>query len=231
MGIHFEHINSDSAPYPLARHVLHDDESYAYDAAELVTSVPLKTAMHQRLCDPWDQGQIGSCTANAALGCLMTEPFHRGWAFTEQDAVELYKQETRLDNRQIPGVYPPDDTGSTGLWSMKALKRAGYISSYRWAFSLNTTLKLLTLGPVSVGTVWLNSMFNTDPDGFIHVDYTSGVAGGHQYQLIGHDLEREAVRVCNSWGTSWGEGGYAWLAVDDLRWLLKQRGDVVVPVI
>jgi hypothetical protein len=218
----------------LGRHVLHDERSREYDAATLISGAPhIASIMHKCHTEPWDQGQIGSCTANAALGVLMTDPFwQKGkWGFRESDALRLYEEETRLDNSLIPGSYPPVDTGSTGLWSMKALKAAGYISSYRHAFSLNTALQLLMQYPVSSGLPWYNSMFEPDRNHFIHLEASSGIAGGHQVAVVGVDVAQQAVRIRNSWGTSWGDGGYCWLSWGDWGALLKQRGDVVVPVI
>ncbi len=231
MGIYFhQHARADT-PFPLARHVLHDDLSRDFDAATVVAGEPIRTVMHERMCTAWDQGSTGSCTAHAALGVLMTAPFHLdGWCFGEDDATRLYKLETRIDNRQIPGVFPPDDTGSTGLWSMKALKRMGLIKGYRWAFSIHTATQMVMRGPVSVGISWYNSMFEPD-DGALHVDPHSGVAGGHQVEVSGYDTDRAAFWVWNSWGTGWGINGGAWLSRDALAYLLQQRGDVVAPVV
>lgn len=232
MTVHFELLPQTGGPYRLGRHVLHDPRSRDYDAQPIAKPRPLVTTLHETVCPPWDQGQIGSCTANAALGTLMTKPTWNGsWHFAEPDALSLYEQETRLDDRQIPGEYPPDDTGSTGLWSMKALKAAGYIRAYRHAFSISTVLHLLLDYPVSTGIPWLNSMFEVDKTGTIVYDERSGIAGGHQVCLVGLDVDREAVRVRNSWGTGWGEGGYAWLAFDAYNSLLHQQGDAVVPVV
>jgi hypothetical protein len=226
-------LTQTTGPFRLGRHVLHDARSLYWDADELVAHVTApKTVMHQSVCVPWDQGELGSCTANAALGVLMTEPFHKAsWCFTEKDAVKLYSEETRLDDTEIPGHYPPDDPGSTGLWSMKALKNRGLISSYRHAFSLTTALRLLTLGPVSTGVPWFKSLFEPDPFATIHLDEASGLAGGHQVAVVGYDATTRKVRIRNSWGTSWGDGGYCWLPVDDWGRLLHLHGDVVVPVL
>lgn len=218
----------------LGRHVLHDAASRAYDAATLISGAPqIASVIHECHIEPWDQGQIGDCTMNAALGVLMCDPFwQRGkWSFSEQDALRLYSEETRLDDSLIPGHYPPRDTGSTGLWSMKTLKNEGYITSYRHAFGLKTALQLLMQFPVSTGIPWYNSMFDPDRNHFIHLDASSGIAGGHQVAVVGVDVAQQAVRIRNSWGGSWGDGGYCWLSWGDWGALLKQHGDVVVPVL
>lgn len=215
------------------RHVLHDERSKAYDAADDVREVTKQVStIHERTCPIWDQGQIGSCTANAALGTLMTAPFARpGWAFAEPDALRLYEQETLADDSQIPGHYPPDDTGSTGLWSMKTLKRAGFITGYKHAFSFQTLCRLLELSPVSIGIPWYQSMFTPNTRGVIPVDPASGLAGGHQLSAVGVDYGREGIKIANSWGDSWGIEGYGWFRFADIQALLKAHGDVSVPVV
>lgn len=40
---------------------------------------------------------------------------------------------------------------------------------------------------------------------------------GHAVCLVAIDDDRGAVKIRNSWGAHWGEGGYAWLATDGLR--------------
>lgn len=229
----FQLMTQISGPGRLGRHRLHDPRSRDFPAEALLpdaSKAPV-TVMHTQHVGPFDQGQIGSCTANAALGLLVTEPFWRGHSYAESDALSLYKLETLLDNRQIPGSYPPDDTGSTGLWSMKALKVRGLISSYHHAFSPRTVLQLLELYPVSIGIPWYQSMFEPDLQHMINVVPQSGIAGGHQVVLVGQDAEQQLVRVRNSWGTSWGDGGYAWLRWADLATLLHAGGDAVVPVV
>jgi hypothetical protein len=38
--------------------------------------------------------------------------------------------------------------------------------------------------------------------------------GGHTMLAIGYDDSRKAIRIQNSWGRKFGEGGYAWLSYD-----------------
>jgi hypothetical protein len=217
-------------PARLGRHQVHDAL-----AAELEAVVdllePIRSVVHEEYEPCWDQGQVGDCTANAALGCLVTAPFGRpGVSFTEQDALALYGLETRIDDSQIPGSYPPDDTGSSGPWSMMALEKQGRIRSWRHTRALHATLRMLNTGPVSIGVPWLRSMFQVDEQFTILVDPASGFAGGHQVCLVANDAEQRRVRVRNSWGTSWADVGHAWLRWDDLGWLLSEGGDAVQPV-
>lgn len=209
----------------LGRHQVHDPRSKAFPLTS--TNLPVQQVLHDRHAPIFDQGQIGSCTANAALGMLVTAPNFRGTVYTEADAVELYHEETLLDDRQIPGHYPPDDTGSSGLYSCKALKARGLISGYRHGFTTDTVLAQLAVGPVSIGIPWLNSMFRPDSSGNVPVDLHSGLAGGHQVCVDGIDPATQRVRFANSWGTSWGAKGWGWLRYADLRLLLAHGGDAV----
>lgn len=227
-------------PFRLGRHQVHDALLPERDARQLHLPfldrlLPIKTVVHQETQPVFDQGNLGSCTANAALGCLVTAPFAKvGVTYTEDDAVKLYELETKLDDSQIPGVYPPDDTGSTGPWSMMALEREGKIKSYHHTRSLHTALRLLNHGPISIGVTWYNSMFNVIDQGdvkMIVVDEHSAVAGGHQVCVVADDTTHQRVLIRNSWGDGWGDHGHAWLSWNDLDLLLEEGGDVVQPVV
>jgi hypothetical protein len=225
----------------LGRHVLHDDRSRAFDADVLVRGIVRRqaTVIHPRVIPPWDQGETGSCTAHAALGLMMSEPYFSWQAglnrtsklYSEDDVLRFYGRETELDDRQIPGSYPAEDTGSTGLWSMKTLRDWKLITQYRHAFSFDTLARLLQVTPVSLGLPWFESMFRVDEDYVVDVRPETGLAGGHQIVGQGIDFERQAIRICNSWGENWAEQGFAWIGFGDMRTLLGLHGDVSVPVI
>jgi hypothetical protein len=41
--------------------------------------------------------------------------------------------------------------------------------------------------------------------------------GGHAMTIVGYDEGRQAFRLINSWGKTWGDQGYAWVSYDLLR--------------
>src|SRR5206468_3322308 len=95
----------------------------------------LKDQSWERVIAVLDQGQLGSCTANAGTGALGTQPFYDAVgretlpstdaAELEKYAVQLYEDATVVDG--YPGSYPPDDTGSSGLAICKVLKTRSII--------------------------------------------------------------------------------------------------------
>jgi hypothetical protein len=210
----------------LGRHVQHDPRSKSFHAARAVAIKDVMWEYHGQILD---QGRVGSCTGNSAVEVLMTGPYydHYQKVYTEADALAIYERATHLDS--IPGYYPPNDTGSSGLAVMKACKEKGWIGGYRHAFGLTHALQALMLGPVIAGTAWYENMFNPTPDGFVRVG--GAVAGGHEYTVIGYDSSRDAVRCINHWTASWGDHGYFWLKRSDWGNLLADYGDVTVPVI
>lgn len=211
----------------LGRHQVHDERSWAYRMAE--DALPTKEVLHERHIPILDQGKIGSCTANAGLGMISTGPLWKSTdpVWTEDDAVTLYGEETRLDDEQIPGHYPPDDTGSSGLYLCKALQQRKLIESYWHAFTLRALLAKLAVQPCAIGIPWFNSMFEPDRNGLVDVRTGSGRAGAHEVCADGIDPRHQLVRFPNSWSPSWGDHGYGWLSFMNLGWLLSQGGDAV----
>lgn len=200
----------------LGRHVLHDPRSRNYPA-EMATKIV--TVRHQRNVPIFDQGSLGSCTGNAAVGSVSTDPFARKG--TPEEAVEIYAAATHLD--QVYGTYPPDDTGSSGLAVMKAMKTRGWISSYAHSFGLEHTLLALVLRPGITGITWRDGCDHPDSHGV--VQYIGNSRGGHEVELIGIDADARLVWFANSWGDGWGLEGYFAMSFDDYGKALADDGD------
>jgi hypothetical protein len=216
-------------PYPLGRHVNHDPRSLAFPFnAENVT---VQSVRWTRKAPVFDQGNLGSCTGNAAVGCIGTEPYVDTLPaihplLDEAYAVSVYSAATKID--EFTGEYPPTDTGSNGLSVAKVLKAQNLISGYTHAFDFNSALAALSTGPVIVGTNWYQSMFNPDSSGIISIAGGSQPVGGHEYILDEIDVPRQLVGMQNSWGTGWGKGGRAYMTFATLQRLLSEQGDVTV---
>lgn len=229
--IHFRRI--PALDPRLGRNVYHDDDSRLYPFP--TAGLTLVSTKHARRIPVLDQGNLGSCTGNAGIGCLGTDPYWPTLAgpqqalCTERGAVALYSTATLLDD--VRGQYPPTDTGSSGLGVAKALKADGRISGYTHTFTLDDALLALTVAPVITGLNWYAGMMDTDHDGIVHP--TGGIVGGHEFVLDEVDVENELVWGTNSWNESWGVvrdgwGGRFAMRFTDYGTLLGQDGDVTV---
>lgn len=232
-------------PYRLGRHVRHDSRSLRY-AVGVLPKDAIKTVAWQRRIPILDQGDLGSCTGNALTGLLGTDSLNRTatpaitvkadpygiftagpYMLDESFATKGYSVNTYEDDaEQIDGHYPPDDTGSSTLACGKTAVALGVASGYTHAFSLDALKSGLQSGPALWGTVWLNSMFDTDSKGNLKVNKRSGVAGGHELCITGYDATAKVFTVANSWSTAWGDEGYCYVKEADMTWLLSQDGDV-----
>jgi hypothetical protein len=218
--------------YGLGRRTEHDERSRAFHVAAWPWT-RIKSQRWTRRVPIFDQGALGSCTGHAAAGWVGTDNVARpgltewiaGKPVDEMFAVELYSRATHLD--QWPGVYPPDDSGSSGLAVAKALREDRLCRAYSHAFSLRGTFTALQTGPALIGIPWYDDMFDPDPDGRVNVG--GELAGGHELVVDELDVGNMRLWFTNSWGEGWGIGGRAWLDWDDFDRLRKDDGDVTVP--
>jgi hypothetical protein len=233
------------------RHVEHDPRSLSFAQGVLPRSA-VKSVDWTRRIPILDQGNVGSCTGNATTGLLGTDAlgytasatvtisaagaaashgvFTQGvYTLDEDFALKVYRLNTILDG--IPGEYPAEDTGSSGVACGKSLKALGLATGYKHAFSIDALKSALQSGPVLLGIPWLNSMFDTATDGRISVKASSGVAGGHEIECSKYDAVNGRFWIPNSWGESWGVKGWAYFSEADLSYLLSQQGDVTVPAL
>lgn len=211
----------------LGRHVEHDPRSRQYDV-EAVSRETVHPVLWKRYSKILNQGDIGSCTGNAMAGWLGCAP-HVGDSgsateFDEHFAVKLYASATFLD--RIPGEYPPDDTGSTGLAVAKAARGMGLIRSYSHAFTVNGLLLALQHGPVIVGVSWFDSFDKPDSGGYVEISPNAQVRGGHEFLIRGWD--GQYLLADNSWG-DWGDHGSFHFSLDTWDQLRSQQADVTVP--
>jgi hypothetical protein len=122
--------------------------------------------------------------------------------------------------------------GTSVRAAFKYLAEVGYVSTYEWAYDVETCANwILTVGPMVFGTTWFSAMFDVAENGFITV--AGDVVGGHAYFIRGcnrdkrcPDGSRGAFRILNSWG-DWGQGGQAWLSFVDATKLLREDGEAV----
>lgn len=218
----------------LGRHVNHDPRSRAYQVrprAALARSVAWN-----RRTPVLDQGSTSGCTGNAACGALGTDPLYAtlatrlqaGLKLDEDEALRLYAAATAVDPFAGTFTYPPpggQDTGSDGLSVAKAAKNAGLISGYVHCLSLDAVITALQTGPVITGVNWYDSFDSPDASGRVSISAGAQVRGGHEFEIVAVDVADKTLRAVNSWGTSYGDGGYFTFEYSDYERLLHEDGD------
>lgn len=226
-------------PHRLGRHVEHDERSRMFAFSRPVPPPLLDhTVIWESSAPILEQGNLGSCTGNAAAQLINTDLFlpvrrakHRPAWLNEHDAVHLYSKATVLDN--ISGHYRPDDTGSSGIGVAKSLKFYNYIDHYEHCFTWEQFLAGIVTQPVLFGTLWTDQMFVPDAKGVVSVGTISDatVAGGHEYLCRGINFEKSVCLFRNSWGDTWNPvmKGEFCMSFSDVKKLLANQGDVTVP--
>jgi hypothetical protein len=230
-------ITRDRIPeYPgrgrLGRHVHHDSRSLAYPY-QPPAGTTIATQLWTRSIPILDQGNVGSCTTNAGVGCLGTAPLYgalpAGVApLNETLAVNMYSEE----EKDLYGTgYPPEDQGGDGLTTCKIMQRRGFISGYTHCFDLNAMLAALQAGPVMIGINWYDSFDSpVGSNALLVISPGAQVRGGHELAVRKIDPVAGLIGGDNSWGKLWGDNGSWQMALDTMNRLLAEQGDVTVPL-
>ena len=128
--------------------------------------------------------------------------------------------------------------GTSVRAGLQVIQDRGFITRYSWAWDLDTIIGWLgAKGPVVMGTDWYEGMWGDSAasarTGF--VETTGRIVGGHCWMIKGYNLEKKcpdgsrgAVRMVNSWGAEWMQGGYAWLSLAMLSKLLDNWAEAAM---
>jgi C1A family cysteine protease len=256
-------INTDSVPSKLQNQGQPSVKTMMTNAGVLTASTAKLPASKtlRSWCSPIeDQGDLGSCTAHAAVGML--EYFERKsfGKYTNASRMFVYKTTRNLMKvtgdtgaylRSVMGALtlfgaPPesyypydiskfDDEPSAFLYSYAQNYQA--ISYFRLdppgtsnASLLNQIKTNLNSNiPAMFGFTVYDSYGQTDRNGgcFPFPVRTESIVGGHAIMAVGYDDTKKiknlnsgstettgALMIRNSWGSSWGDGGYGWLPYD-----------------
>lgn len=219
----------------LGRHVVHDPRSrgFAYPVAA-APEKPTKAIRHHIYGPNKTPTQtIRCCTGvDQAVKCDAAENRLKGVILGMADAVRVYSLATTLDDDGQQ--YPPNDTGSSGLYACKASKQLGLINRYDWLFAGSQQVLATLAGGqgqpgrcVGVGTWWYDDMFTADPESLL-VKPTGPKVGGHQWTITGWDPHYNAFEALCWWGPDFGKNGQFRISFDDLEDLLADDGDAHV---
>lgn len=206
-------------------------------------TVPDRVDLRQYCTRVEDQGQIGSCTANAAVGAL---EFH--YKRRDGQSPDLSRMFVYFNTRRMLGQVP-FDTGAQIRQAMASLMAFGACREEIWpydpmlfamepppaAYNEATlheaveyarvnggqgTIQAVAQGlPVVFGTAIPRRCFEEAANGGVMPKLTqqeldSPREGGHAMLIVGYDNPARVFIVRNSWGEAWGDHGYCYIPYD-----------------
>ncbi|NBF39568.1 MAG: hypothetical protein GVY14_04065 [Spirochaetes bacterium] len=207
-------------------------------AADLL---PRTVDLSEHMPTPGHQGPIGSCGAWASAYALRSyqENVERGWGADSDSEVFspsfLYNLFSDGEDRgaHFPGLfallekrgcatlatmpYTTDLTVSPGEEALEEAQKYRILSYERLdPQNLEALKTVLADGePVVFGAMLYRDFISYD--GGVYTQRSPQEYGRHGMTLSGYDDDRQAFRLINSWGTNWGEEGYAWMSYDTFR--------------
>jgi hypothetical protein len=212
--------------FRLGRHIDHDARRAARPFAG--PRLTVNNVNWPRANPILNQGDVGSCTANASVGALGTTPLYQALPanhpdLNEQEAVKLYSlEEVALGY----GPYPPNDDGGTGPAIAQVVETAGFISAFNHYVTLEDSLQALMLGPVIIGINWYTSFDTPTPSGIVVIAPGATVRGGHEVVVRSVNTATSMIGFDNSWGlNAWTPDGSGFMSFATFSTLLSEQGD------
>jgi C1A family cysteine protease len=218
---------------------LPDPRDYLYSApVEQLQTLPKQYDLRKdyKFPDVYDQGHLGSCTANGIGAALQFDELKQG----EQNPFQPSRLFIYYNERVIEHTVA-SDSGARIRDGIKSVAKTGYCPETDWPYdiakfaqrpsascyqeahrykavkyqrvvqTLNQMKGCLVAGnPIIIGFVVFESIYNTDVQktGDIPLPAGEGPIGGHCVLVVGYDDDKRAFILRNSWGEGWGNSGY-----------------------
>lgn len=206
-------------------------------SADDLDGLPLAVDLREGMPAVYDQGALGSCTAQAVAGAIEYLGRREGLDLDTPSRLALY-----FDGRAARGHVLEDD-GAVLIDVVSAAAFNGFASESAWpydvtryaapppahyrdvarrtrlvnvealAHDLGTLLSTLAAGyPVAFGATVFRSFEAVGADGVVPLpDGAEPELGGHAMLVVGYDRPAGHFLVRNSWGEGFGLGGHAWI--------------------
>jgi hypothetical protein len=218
-----------------------------YTAVPNISSLPPRVDLRPGCSPVENQGQVGSCTANAIIGAVE----YKRWKQGRQDDLSrlfLYFNARRMSGKET------EDCGSRIAHGMAAFLAYGAPPESAWPYdptrvttppdeaayakaAPNTEVEYARLGgiehikgalarqqPVVFSiSLPIRCYDEAARSGLMPTPSESELAavrtqhGQHAMLLVGYDMNQNIFHVRNSWGAEWGERGYCRLSIDTFQ--------------
>jgi len=210
-------------------------------AVEPAKTLPKKVSLRAQMPPVYDQGQLGSCTANSIGAILEFNEMKQA----ERDAATPSRLFIYYNERAMEGTIS-QDSGAEIRDGIKSVAQLGAPPETDWPYVITKFAKkpsaksyrdalkheairyarvpqtemglqnVLAAGyPISFGfTVYESFESDVGPDGIVPMpEPDERTLGGHAVVAIGYkQIRGQLYFECrNSWGPDWADGGYFWL--------------------
>ncbi len=212
-----------------------DSRDFYYSAIRPKVRVPVAVDLRAHCSAVEDQGQLGSCTANALAGNIEFLDKEADGAYTDASRLFIYYNE-----RVLQGSVAAD-SGASLRNGIKTLAANGVCSEKAWPYAIEKFAAKPLARCYQEGLkhrivsyhriVTLADMLSCLSEGFPFVfgfsvyeslqapqvaktgkvpmpKKTERMLGGHAVLAVGYDQKDKRFLVRNSWGEAWGMKGY-----------------------
>jgi len=215
---------------------LPDARDHVYQLPKKVGAVPASVDLRANCPAVYDQGDLGSCTANAIGAALEFDQIKQKISYSVPSRLFIYYNERALEGTidsdsgaQIRDgiksvasqgacpetMWPYVETAFANRPAAQCYKYAKLhpaVSYARVAQDAAQMKAVLASGfPIVLGITVYESFEseNVAKTGIVPMPAQSeATLGGHAVMAVGYDDAQQRFLVRNSWGTDWGMGGY-----------------------
>ncbi len=223
---------------------LPDHRDFLRDSASLPAflSLPDKADLRPDMPPVYNQGQLGSCTANAIAAAIQHAEAKAGIAYGTPARLFIYYNERVLEGD------PETDGGAQIRDGIKSVASLGACNEDAWPYDESKVLDMPGPGAFALAEQHVITKYercNQDkhdlmaavaggqPVIFGFTVYAAfegpdvartgvlgmpaageAMVGGHAVCIVGYDESRSAFLCRNSWSSTWGIAGYFWMPMD-----------------
>ncbi|MBV9963025.1 MAG: C1 family peptidase [Parafilimonas sp.] len=222
-----------------------DFRDHKFIPALKVQSLPVKVDMRHVYKHIFDQGDLGSCTANAAAAAVGFERSKQNLDSYRASRLFIYYNERVIENTVN---Y---DSGAQIRDSINVLYKQGACREHMWEYDISqykakpdqrcytTAAEFKIKEYLKIDNSSIDNLKNCLADGFAFIfgftvfeSFESNdvaetgmvpmpqpnekVLGGHAVMCIGYDDEKQVFICRNSWGNTWGDKGNFYMPYDYL---------------
>lgn len=196
--------------------------------------IPQVTDLQPGMPPIYDQGNLGSCTANMVSAAVDYERNKQGLSFVYPSRLFAYYCTRSLEHTTTT------DSGASIRDAYKSVNKYGICPETDWPYNVQkfasrpspkcfmdaktdmlvqyeavtpSQIMPIIASKLAVGIgISVYTSFEQVTDGYIPIPKTNEqLLGGHAVLLVGYDTQKGLFKFRNSWGPNWGQEGYGYL--------------------